>query len=70
MDGYWATSVKVWDVAAGMLVVQEAGGTISGMEGSPGKLSRPEMLASASPELQRELLSVLQEAAAESPRSR
>ncbi|QFG68330.1 inositol monophosphatase family protein [Ornithinimicrobium pratense] len=30
VDGYWEQGVRVWDVAAGMLVVTEAGGVVSG----------------------------------------
>lgn len=28
-DGYWETGVKLWDVAAGILLVREAGGVVS-----------------------------------------
>lgn len=36
VDGYWEQGVHVWDIAAGMLVVTEAGGVISGAAaGSP-----------------------------------
>lgn len=34
-DGFWERRLKPWDVAAGALIVREAGGTISGMDGSP-----------------------------------
>jgi myo-inositol-1(or 4)-monophosphatase len=33
-DGYWEQHLWPWDVAAGALVVSEAGGTVSGMDGS------------------------------------
>ena len=33
-DGYWEQHLWPWDVAAGALVVTEAGGTVSGMDGS------------------------------------
>jgi len=32
-DGYWERGLKAWDVAAGGLMVLEAGGTISSMDG-------------------------------------
>lgn len=32
-DGYWERSLKPWDVMAGVLLVQEAGGTISDYRG-------------------------------------
>jgi myo-inositol-1(or 4)-monophosphatase len=34
-DGFWEESLKAWDMAAGALLVEEAGGTISGVDGSP-----------------------------------
>ena len=34
-DGFWEQSLKPWDVAAGALIVAEAGGRISGMDGTP-----------------------------------
>ncbi|WP_297492021.1 inositol monophosphatase family protein [Acidocella sp.] len=32
-DGYWETGVKPWDIAAGMLIVREAGGYATDAEG-------------------------------------
>ena len=34
-DGFWEQHLKPWDVAAGALVVSEAGGRITGMDGAP-----------------------------------
>jgi myo-inositol-1(or 4)-monophosphatase len=34
-DGFWEQHLKPWDVAAGALVVTEAGGQVTGMDGSP-----------------------------------
>jgi len=34
LDGYWEHAVRPWDVAAGALILLEAGGTVSGAEGS------------------------------------
>ncbi|HTN76941.1 MAG TPA: inositol monophosphatase family protein [Pirellulaceae bacterium] len=59
LDAYWATSVKIWDIAAGMLILQEAGGLITSMTGSPLVLAKPELIASSSPELLHELIGVL-----------
>jgi myo-inositol-1(or 4)-monophosphatase len=33
-DGYWEQHLWPWDVAAGALIVAEAGGTVTGMDGS------------------------------------
>ncbi|WP_375787073.1 inositol monophosphatase family protein [Bradyrhizobium sp. Pha-3] len=34
LDGYWERNLQSWDVAAGLLMVREAGGTVSGIQGS------------------------------------
>jgi myo-inositol-1(or 4)-monophosphatase len=33
LDGYWERNLKPWDMAAGVIMVREAGGTVSGIEG-------------------------------------
>jgi myo-inositol-1(or 4)-monophosphatase len=33
-DGFWEQHLKPWDVAAGALIVEEAGGRITGMDGT------------------------------------
>ena len=33
MDGFWERDLKPWDIAAGALIVAEAGGRITGMDG-------------------------------------
>jgi myo-inositol-1(or 4)-monophosphatase len=33
LDGYWERNLSPWDMAAGQIMVREAGGTVSGMEG-------------------------------------
>src|SRR3981081_402184 len=32
LDGYWERNLSPWDMAAGQIMVREAGGTVSGME--------------------------------------
>jgi myo-inositol-1(or 4)-monophosphatase len=33
LDGFWASSLKIWDIAAGVLIVREAGGVVSDLKG-------------------------------------
>jgi myo-inositol-1(or 4)-monophosphatase len=33
LDGYWERNLQPWDMAAGQIMIREAGGTVSGMEG-------------------------------------
>lgn len=35
LDGFWETDLKPWDIAAGLLIVQEAGGRVTSMRGEP-----------------------------------
>ena len=62
LDAYWATSVKIWDVAAGLLMVEEAGGTVSHIRGGPLDLNNPEFLASASQPLHADMLQIISRA--------
>src|SRR4029077_14788745 len=51
MDGYLATSVSIWDIAAGLVIAEEAGGRVSSLAGGPVCLISPEIIAASSPEL-------------------
>ncbi|AFZ44131.1 inositol monophosphatase [Halothece sp. PCC 7418] len=46
VDGYWERGLSPWDLAAGMVIVAEAGGKISSYDGSPVSLSEGRILAS------------------------
>ena len=46
LDGYWELGLKPWDVAAGILIVEEAGGRVSDAAGRPIDVDRPEVVAS------------------------
>ena len=45
LDAFWEFGLNPWDMAAGVLLVREAGGTASGMHGEPFSLRGPQMLA-------------------------
>jgi myo-inositol-1(or 4)-monophosphatase len=45
-DGYWELKLHPWDVAAGILVVEEAGGRVSDLSGGPAPASGREIAAS------------------------
>jgi len=45
-DGYWEPLLKPWDVAAGILLVREAGGQVTDFTGGPEVLSGRELVAS------------------------
>jgi myo-inositol-1(or 4)-monophosphatase len=35
MDGFWERELNAWDIAAGALLVNEAGGRVTGLDGDP-----------------------------------
>ena len=45
-DGFWETGLKPWDVAAGWLLVEEAGGRVTDYAGRPYRLGTADILAS------------------------
>lgn len=47
-DGYWSFDNWAWDVAAGAVLVAEAGGTITAIDGSPFDPFRPDSIVSNS----------------------
>lgn len=59
LDAFFATETYVWDVAAGLLLVQEAGGCATAPGGGPIDLRRPQFVAAGTPELNAELRSRL-----------
>jgi myo-inositol-1(or 4)-monophosphatase len=44
-DGYWEADLQPWDVAAGMLLVREAGGFVTDFRGGDRAIERSEFLA-------------------------
>jgi myo-inositol-1(or 4)-monophosphatase len=46
LDGFWETGLKAWDIAGGSLLVSEAGGRVTGMNGEPFASRGPDVLAS------------------------
>lgn len=45
-DGYWELRTGPWDVAAGGLLVEEAGGRVTAIDGGPLRLDTPSIVAS------------------------
>jgi myo-inositol-1(or 4)-monophosphatase len=46
LEGFWEFNLNPWDTAAGVLMVGEAGGRVSGFDGSPFQINSNETLAS------------------------
>jgi len=45
-DGFWEFNLNPWDTAAGVLIVEEAGGRVTRFDGSPFELNSRETVAS------------------------
>jgi myo-inositol-1(or 4)-monophosphatase len=45
LSGYWEVGLKPWDIAAGALLVQQAGGRITARSGMPYKLTTSDIFA-------------------------
>lgn len=60
-DAFWEHGLNLWDIAAGALIVQEAGGLVSDHEGLPRAFETGEILASNG-HLHRPMLRLLRQA--------
>lgn len=45
-DGFWELKLKPWDTAAGLLILLEAGGVATRLDGAPYDIHQPDVLAS------------------------
>lgn len=48
-DGFWEQELNPWDVAAGALIIEEAGGTVTGYDGGPLDVFARHILATNGP---------------------
>lgn len=60
LDAFWEFGLKPWDVAAGALFVQEAGGYVSTIEGDSNFLNSKSVLA-ATPKVHQQMLALYEE---------
>ena len=61
LDGYWERDVNPWDVAAGVILVREAGGFVSDCDGGDDIFGKGHIVA-GNEAIQKELVSVLKKA--------
>jgi len=45
-DGFWEVKLNPWDMAAGVIVLREAGGKVTDFSGNPHSIYQPELVAS------------------------
>ncbi|HTH16023.1 MAG TPA: inositol monophosphatase family protein [Magnetospirillum sp.] len=60
-DGYWEHGLKPWDIAAGIVLVREAGGYVTDFDGKGDMLANGDVVA-ANDHLQAKLVSLLKKA--------
>ena len=61
MDGFWEIRIGQWDVAAGGVIVREAGGVVTNVYGDPDYLQKPPSILCANPVIHQKMLAVLAE---------
>ena len=60
LDGFFEFNLKPWDIAAGALIVQEAGGIVTDMSGDEGWLESGDIVA-ANPKVLAQMLKIISE---------
>ncbi len=58
LDGFFEFNLKPWDIAAGALIVQEAGGIVTDMQGNDGWLESGDIVA-ANPKVLAQMLQII-----------
>ena len=61
LDGYWERNIKPWDIAAGLILVREAGGFVTDCEGGDDMLTKGHIVA-GNEAIQKEVVRVLKQA--------
>ena len=59
-DGFWEINLKAWDIAAGVLLVREAGGLVSDLNGGETYMKKGHLLC-ATPRIYKEMLPLVKE---------
>jgi len=59
IDGYWELRLEPWDLAAGTLIAQEAGATVTTISGEQNPLTPPYSILAANPTIHPQMLRVI-----------
>ncbi len=60
-EGFWELRLNAWDVAAGGLIAETAGASVTDIHGQPDYLAKPQSILAANPALHQSMLYVLTE---------
>ncbi len=58
-DGFWETNLQAWDIAAGLLLVEEAGGKVSDWRGNFWKMKENNAILASNGKIHEDLLSLI-----------
>jgi myo-inositol-1(or 4)-monophosphatase len=61
LDGFWEIRLNAWDVAAGALIAQEAGGKVTNVRGGEDFITKPQSVLAANATLHAKMLEVLEQ---------
>jgi myo-inositol-1(or 4)-monophosphatase len=59
LDGYWEIGLSPWDIAAGTLLIEEAGGLVTTMRGDRDYFKPPYDVIAANPKLHAKMIEIL-----------
>jgi myo-inositol-1(or 4)-monophosphatase len=59
LDGFWELQLNAWDIAAGMLLVEEAGGVVTDIAGKPIELVPPYSIVASTPALHPQMMGII-----------
>ncbi len=59
-DAYWELGIKPWDIAAGIVMVEEAGGTVTNLSGGLDYFRQPYAIIASNGHLHQQVMDVLQ----------
>lgn len=60
-DGFWELSLSPWDMAAGVLLIREAGGIVTDIHGDPGKWFDTGNIVTGNPSIHSQIIEVTKE---------
>ncbi len=61
LDGYWEIIINPWDIAAGTLLVEEAGGLVTNTSGERDYMKTPYSIVAANPTIHAGMMAVLRQ---------
>lgn len=70
LDGFWEIRLQPWDLAAGGLIAQEAGATVTAIDGQPDYLGELPSVLASTPRVHAQMLAVIRDHDAAIVRSR